>query len=162
MLTDGYPDSVNANDDEHANVKTNRNSKIINFDGKLIQGKGSREIYKNALLRLKEITGAKILGFHLAHDASTFGQGYWDIEESNHDFRDLVKKWRKEGHKVWKNQKGYDDYFIVKVGQKNIDDEFTPKKVETIRDIRNEFKKFNKTKKHTKQLVAKISDAVAV
>ena len=27
---------------------------------------------------------------------------------------------------------------------------------------RNEFKKFNKTKKHTKQLVAKISDAVAV
>jgi hypothetical protein len=32
MLTDGYPDSVNANDDEHANVKTNRNSKIINFD----------------------------------------------------------------------------------------------------------------------------------
>ena len=45
---------------------------------------------------------------------------------------------------------------------KNIDDEFTPKKVETIRDIRNEFKKFNKTKKHTKQLVAKISDAVAV
>ena len=73
-----------------------------------------------------------------------------------------MKTWRKEGHMVWKNQKGYDDYFIVKVGQKNVEEEFEPKKTETIRDIRNEFKKFNKNKKHTKQLVAKISDAVAV
>tara|TARA_B110000196_G_C21056266_1_gene619998 strand:- start:491 stop:1210 length:720 start_codon:yes stop_codon:yes gene_type:complete len=162
FLTDGYPDSIGVADDEHTNVKTNRAHKIINFGGKLIDGEGSREIYTNALLRLKEITGAKIIGFHLAHDASSFGQGYWDIEETNKDFKDVIKKWRKDGHSVWKNEKGYDDYFIIKVGQKHVDDEFEPKKTETIRDIRNEFKKFNKTKKHTKQLVAKISDAVAV
>ena len=161
FLTDGYPDSIGVADDEHTNVKTNRAHKIINFGGKLIDGEGSREIYTNALLRLKEITGAKIIGFHLAHDASSFGQGYWDIEETNKDFKDVIKKWRKDGHSVWKNEKGYDDYFIIKVGQKHVDDEFEPQKTETIRDIRNEFKKFNKNKKHTKQLVAKITDAVA-
>jgi len=163
FLTDGYPDSVHASIDEEANVKTNRNSKMISFGGRLITGKGSREVYTNALKILKEITGAKILGFHLAHDASSFGQGYWDVKEKVHkEFKDILKTWRKDGHKVWQNQKGYDDYFIVKIGQKHESDEFEPKKTETIRDIRNEFKKFNKTKKHTKQLVAKISEAVAV
>jgi len=162
ILTDGYPDSIGINDDEHADVKTHRNNKMINFNGKLISGSSSRELYTNCLIRLKEITGAKMFGFHLAHDASSFGQGYWDVEEKDHkEFKDVIKKWRKEGHLVWKKQKGYDDYFIIKVGQKHIDDEFEPQKTETIRDIRNEFKKFNKNKKHTKQLVAKITDAVA-
>ena len=161
MLTDGYPDSVGINDDKEANVKTDRSHKTINFNGKLIKGGNARELYTQALEVLRELTGAKILGFHLAENASTFGQGYWDIVESK-DFKDVIKKWRKEGHSVWKNQKGYDDYFIIKVGQKHVDEEFDPKKTETIRDIRNEFKKFNKTKKHTKQLVARITDAVAV
>ena len=163
ILTDGYPDTVGINDDEHADVKTHRNNKMINFKGKLIKGEGSREIYTNALLRLKEITGAKIFGFHLANDASSFGQGYWDVNEKNHkEFKDVIKKWRKDNFLAWTNQKGYDDYFIIKCGNKPVDDEFEPKKTETIRDIRNEFKKFNKTKKHTKQLVARITDAVAV
>jgi hypothetical protein len=161
MLTDGYPDSVGINDDKEADVKTDRSHKTINFNGKLIKGGNARELYTQALEVLRELTDAKILGFHLAENASTFGQGYWDVVE-NKDFKDVIKKWRKEGHSVWKNQKGYDDYFIIKVGQKHIDDEFEPKKTETIRDIKNEFKKFNKTKKHTKQLVARITDAVAV
>ena len=163
ILTDGYPDTVGINDDEHADVKTHRNNKMINFNGKLIKGEGSREIYTNALIRLKEITGAKIFGFHLAQDASSFGQGYWDVKEKNYkEFKDVIKKWRKDNFLAWTNQKGYDDYFIIKCGNKPVDDEFEPKKTETIRDIRNEFKKFNKTKKHTKQLVARITDAVAV
>ncbi len=163
ILTDGYPDSIGINDDEHADVKTHRNHKVINFNGKLITGEGARDLYKNALIRLKEITGAKIFGFHLANDASSFGQGYWDVNEKDYkEFKDVIKKWRKDNFLVWKNQKGYDDYFIIKCGNKPVDDEFEPKKTETIRDIRNEFKKFNKTKKHTKQLVARITDAVAV
>ena len=163
ILTDGYPDSIGVNDDENRNVKTSHSNKLINFNGKLVKGNTSRNLYTNCLVRLKEVTGAKLLGFHLAENASSFGQGYWDVKEKDHkEFKDLMKTWRKEGHMVWKNQKGYDDYFIVKVGQKNVEEEFEPKKTETIRDIRNEFKKFNKNKKHTKQLVAKISDAVAV
>ena len=163
ILTDGYPDTVGINDDEHSDIKTHRNHKMINFNGKLIFGESTRELYTSALLRLKEITGAKIFGFHLAHDASSFGQGYWDVNEKNYkEFKDVIKKWRKNNFLAWTNQKGYDDYFIIKVGQKHVDEEFEPKKTETIRDIRNEFKKFNKTKKHTKQLVARITDAVAV
>ena len=163
FLTDGYPDTINVNEDEHQTVRASRNNKIVNFNGKLIEGENSREMYTHALKILKEHTGAKTLGFHLATDASSFGQGYWDIEEKQHiEFKDVMKKWRKNGHLVWKNQKGYDDYFIIKCGQKQVDEEFTPKKHETIADIRNEFKKFNKNKKHTKQLVAKITDAVAI
>ena len=162
ILTDGYPDSIHINEDEHADVKTHRSHKTINFNGKLISGESARDLYTNCLIRLKEITGAKTFGFHLANDASSFGQGYWDVNEKDHkEFKDVIKKWRKEGHLVWKKQKGYDDYFIIKCGNKPADEEFEPKKTETIRDIRNEFKKFNKTKKHTKQLVAKITDAVA-
>ncbi len=165
ILTDGYPDSIHINDDKYADVKTHRSNTLVNFNGKLVQGSNTRDLYKNLLIRLKEITGAKILGFHLAENASGFGQGYWDVTEfgsNDPDFKEVIKKWRKNGHSHWTKTKGYDDYFIIKVGQKNVDTEFEPKKTETISDIRNEFKKFNKTKKHTKQLVAKISDAVAV
>ena len=165
ILTDGYPDSIHINDDKYADVKTHRSNTLVNFNGKLVQGSNTRDLYKNLLIRLKEITGAKILGFHLAENASGFGQGYWDVTEfgsNDPDFKEVIKKWRKNGHSHWNKTKGYDDYFIIKVGQKHVDTEFEPKKTETISDIRNEFKKFNKTKKHTKQLVAKISDAVAV
>ena len=60
----------------------------------MIRGQGGREIYENVLLRLKEITGATIMGFHLAYDASTFGQGYTSIAG---EFREDIKSWRKDG-----------------------------------------------------------------
>ena len=40
-------------------------------------------------------------------------------------------------------------------------DVFTPKKADTINDLKREFKKFAKTKKGNKQLIARITDAVA-
>ena len=63
----------------------------------------------------------------------------------------------------WKNVKGYDDYFIIKINRTaRFDaDVFTPKKADTINDLKREFKKFSKTKKGNKQLVARITDAVA-
>jgi len=165
ILTDGYPDGISISHDEHSNVSTHRSKTMVNFNGKLVYGSNTRNLYKNLLLRLKEITGAKVIGFHLAENASGFGQGYWDVTEhggNDPEFKNVIKDWRKIGHSHWENVKGYDDYFIVKVGHKNVETEFEPKKKESIADIRNEFKKFNKNKKHTKQLVAKISDAVAV
>ena len=41
------------------------------------------------------------------------------------------------------------------------DDVVKPKKADTINDLKREFKKFSKTKKGNKQLVARITDAVA-
>lgn len=159
FLTDGYPDGLSIQHDEKSNVYTSREV-MINFEGKMIRGQGGREIYENVLLRLKEITGATIMGFHLAYDASTFGQGYTSIKG---EFREDIKSWRKDGFSAWKNVKGYDDYFIIKINRTaRFDaDVFTPKKADTINDLKREFKKFSKTKKGNKQLVARITDAVA-
>jgi len=162
MLTDGAPDGLYITDDPLANVRTNRNNMSIKFEGKMIQGSNSRLVYEGMLIRLKEVTGATVMGFHLASEASTFGGGYHGIDE-NKDFPAVLKAWRKEGFSHFKNEKGYDDYFIIKINKASRfdSDEFAPKKVDTIGDLKREFKKFNKTKKGNKQLVARITDAVA-
>ena len=159
FLTDGYPDGLSIQQDQKANVYTSREI-MINFEGKMVRGQGGRQIYENILLRLKEITGATVMGFHLAYDASTFGQGYTSIDG---EFREDIKSWRKDGFSAWKNVKGYDDYFIIKINRsaRFDSDVFTPKKADTINDLKREFKKFSKTKKGNKQLVARITDAVA-
>ena len=161
FLTDGYPDGLNIQNDSKANVITSRET-VVNFEGKMVRGQGGRQIYKNVLLRLKEITGATIMGFHLAFDASTFGQGYNGLSV-NGEFKEDIKGWRKDGFSVWKNQKGYDDYFIIKINRsaRFDSDVFEPKKADTIGDLKREFKKFAKTKKGNKQLVGRITDAVA-
>ena len=162
FLTDGCPDGIYINDDKHADVKTSTHHKMIEFNGKMIEGEGSREIYAESLGRLKELTGATIMGFHLATDASSFGTGYHGIGADYYDseFPTVIKKWRKESFLEWKKTKGYDNYFIIKCNTKAVDEEFTPKKSETIQDIKREFRKFSKTKKGTKQLIGRISDAV--
>jgi len=58
FLTDGCPDGIYINDDKHADVKTSTHHKMIEFNGKMIEGEGSREIYAESLSRLKELTGA--------------------------------------------------------------------------------------------------------
>ena len=161
FLTDGYPDGIGIVEDETSDVQTSREV-MINFEGKLIRGSNSREIYKGTLERLKELTGATLMGFHLAYDASTFGQGYMNVNEDK-DFPDVIKAWRKNSFSAWKDVVGYDDYFIIKINKsaRFDSDEFAPKKAETIGDLKREFRKFNKTKKGNKQLVARITDAVA-
>jgi len=162
FLTDGQPDGVYVHSDEKADVITHRSHKIIKFGNKTIEGSSSRNLYEAALIRLKEITGATVMGFHLATDASSFGSGYHGVHESK-DFSDVIKTWRKDNFSEWKNAKGYDNYFIIKINKSaRFDtDEFTPRKADTIGDLKREFKKFNKTKKGNKQLVARITDAVA-
>ncbi|SVC39452.1 uncharacterized protein METZ01_LOCUS292306, partial [marine metagenome] len=115
FLTDGYPDGIHVVEDSKTDVKTSREI-MINFEGKMVRGQGGREIYKNVLHRLKELTGATIMGFHLAYDASTFGSGYVNVNEDK-DFPDVIKAWRKMGFSAWKNCVGYDDYFIIKINR---------------------------------------------
>jgi len=161
FLTDGYPDGIRVEEDETSDVQTSREL-MINFEGKMLKGQSGREIYKNVLLRLKELTGATLMGFHLAYDASTFGQGYVNVDEDK-DWPDVIKAWRKAGFGAWKKCVGYDNYFIIKINRsaRFDSDTFEPKKAETINDLKREFKKFNKTKKGNKQLIARITDAVA-
>jgi len=162
MLTDGQPDGLGIHEDRSATLGAHRHNKSINFEGKMITGTNARTIYAKMLLRLKEITGSTVMGFHLASCAATFGQGYHGIEE-NKTFPNVITAWRKESFSEWKNEKGYDNYFIIKINKaaRFDSDEFDPKKAHTINDIKREFRKFNKTKKGNKQLVARITDAVA-
>ena len=161
FLTDGYPDGISVIENEKSDVETSREV-MINFEGKMIRGNGAREIYKETLIRLKELTGATLMGFHLAYDASTFGQGYMNVNEDR-DFPDVIKDWRKKSFAAWKDVVGYDDYFIIKINRsaRFDSDTFEPKKADTINDLKREFKKFAKTKKGNKQLIARITDAVA-
>ena len=165
FLTDGVPDGIYVEEDKNADVKTHHSHKMINFNGKMVHADNTRDMYAEMLKRLKEITGATIMGFHLATDASSFGQGLYGVEEEryhNPDFPELLKKWRKAGHIEYKNKKGYDNYFIIKIAKNHGDDEFVlPEGKTELKDIKREFRKFNKTKKSTKQLVGKITDAVA-
>jgi hypothetical protein len=167
FLTDGCPDGIRIEEDKDANVKTHAHNKMINFDGKMLEGSNARDIYEKALGRLRELTSATLMGFHLASDASTFGSGLYGVDTDKNgryvEFSDTIKAWRKEGFSEWKKSKGYDNYFIIKINKSSRfdSDEFTPKKAETIGDLKREFKKFNKTKKGNKQLVARITDAVA-
>lgn len=166
FLTDGQPDSVYVGVDEKADVRTSSKHKLIKMGNKLINGTNSRMIYQNALIRLKEMTGATVMGFALATDASSFGSAYHGVNDNglnSKQFSDVIKDWRKNSFSAYKNVKGYDAYFIIKINKTSRfdSDEFAPKKADTIGDLKREFKKFNKTKKGNKQLVAKITDAVA-
>ena len=161
FLTDGYPDGISIERDEKQDVRTSREM-MINFEGKMIKAQGGKKIYEAVLVRLKELTGATVMGFHLAYDASTFGQGFANIVDRR-SFQDVIKAWRKDSFGAWKNVKGYDDYFIIKINRsaRFDSDVFEPKKADTINDLKREFRKFSKNKKGNKQLVARITDAVA-
>ena len=41
FLTDGYPDTIGVNEDEHQTVRASRYNKIVNFNGKLIEGENA-------------------------------------------------------------------------------------------------------------------------
>lgn len=162
FLTDGYADRIDCTADEYSNVKTTYDVRSLNFKGKVITGDSTKILFVNTLERLKELSGAKITGFFLAQKPRDFYIGCPDMSHDN-----LVKskqKWTKEHIIAFKNTMGYDDYFIVRITD-NDDEEFTVMDkgngVE-IKDIKREFMKFNRSKKSTRQLVNKITDAVAV
>jgi Mg-chelatase subunit ChlD len=163
FLTDGYANNISINiDDSAPKVSRIDSYKIaLNFKGKILKGHNNNELYEVCLGRLRELTGAKITGFFLAQSTKDYHHGFHGMNVFYDERKTLLKKWRKEHIISLKKTRGYDDYFIVKVGDNKQEEEFAPKKTEKISDIRNEFKKFNKGKKIVKQLVNKITDAVA-
>ena len=77
----------------------------------------------------------------------------------------MSKTFVKTGITNFKDAAGYDDYFIVKVGKRAVEDfEIKPNKngKETkLNDVKRQFRNFSKANKQSKQLVNKITDAVA-
>jgi hypothetical protein len=111
-----------------------------------------------------------MIGFFLAENHNDFFTGMRYSRNRDKKFiagRDekIRKEFLKNGIVSVKRGAGYDEFFIIKVATKrelhNRTEAFAPKKTEAIKDIKREFRKFSKSKKHTRQLVNKITDAVA-
>ncbi len=171
ILTDGMGDSIRVNNEYRTETFTQRDGLKIKFGNKFIEGKDRDEIQSNTIKLLGKLTNSKVLGFFLCDGKYDFNNGYsvtnidsWGVGKDSK--KEIArKKWTTEGVITYKNVGGYDEYFIVKVGGKKVPTEFevVDKKGTGIgiKDIKREFRKFNKNAKNSKQLVNKITDAVA-
>jgi len=174
ILTDGMGDWIqtkNYYDILSGDTDVNKNKMRIKFGNKMIVGDTSEEVQESALKVLGELTGAKVLGFFLCGTKSDFWHGYKiaSNEEYVYSHEEPYKKahseWAKNGVVTYKDAGGYDEFFIVKVGTKNVPTEFEVEDKKgtgiAIKDIKREFRKFNKNTNKAKMLVNKITDAVA-
>jgi len=183
VLTDGMADNIYAGG-EHYRFKIVNNGKGVDVDtqdvvvrvGKRTVRAGSgREMTAALVKNLREATGATTIGFFLGankHDvksglAIAFNQDWIKAERFYDKNR---KKFLGDGVLHLNAKAGYDDFFVIKIAtpkeRSRISDTFEVKnnkngKSTEIKDIKRQFRKFAKTGKHSRQLVNKITDAVA-
>ncbi len=174
ILTDGIADAIRvANQYSHNHINSNNidiEDVRIKFGSKIISGKSRAELTESTIKILGELTKSTMIGFFLATNRHDFYYGYKTVTDDprafHHDgFNGLAKEFNNVGVMNFKKCGGYDDYFIVKVGKK-ADDEFEVKPNKNgndikINDIKRQFRSFSKSNKQSKQLVNKITDAVA-
>jgi hypothetical protein len=173
VLTDGFADSLNINEDECATTDTGASWEakyMIKFKNTMIKGDNTAEVLSNLIGAVGKYTNSNMIGFFLAENHNDFFTGMRYSRNRDKKFiagRDekIRKEFLKNGIVSVKRGAGYDEFFIIKVATKrelhNRTEAFAPKKTEAIKDIKREFRKFSKSKKHTRQLVNKITDAVA-
>ena len=172
ILTDGIADRLRvANQYHHIDANDIDTDDVrIKFGSKIISGKSRAELTASTIKILGELTKSTMIGFFLATNRHDFYYGYNilsdDLRAFHPDgFNGLVKEFNSVGVMNFKKCGGYDDYFIVKVGKK-ADDEFEVKPNKNgndikINDVKRQFRSFSKSNKQSKQLVNKITDAVA-
>ena len=166
LLTDGAADSYWINNDYDRDRAKTTSEIMFKFKNKSVRGDNSAELVAGTIQALKEITGANVLGFFLAKDKRDFAwafRSYVRIYDSVIYDKNL-KEFNKNGVVTYNNVDGYNEFFIVKLSNRQVVDEFEVKDkghgIE-IKDIKREFRKFNKNRKNSKQLVNKITNAVA-
>jgi len=168
ILTDGIADTIRVEgawklrnvDDETMKIK---------FGNKMIEGNSRETLVASAVKILGELTRSKMLGFFLCGNLGRFSSGYYmagQARNTGHEHWIKTKKeFAKEGVKSYKNVSGYDEFFIVKVGDKSPTAEFEVNTkggaVAEMKDVKREFRKFNRNTKRSKLLASKITDAVA-
>jgi hypothetical protein len=163
IITDGDADHV----DNHSyfnnyDVPVKNNRMKIKFGNENIDFNNDHNTVAPFIESFGRQTGSKMIGFYLAPKRADFLHAHQRANsfKNNHDFSDRFKL----GVDHIQNSGGYSDYFIVKVDSKREEDnEFVldEKKGHEIKDIKRQFRNFNKKQKGGKHLVAKITDAVA-
>ena len=171
ILTDGIADRLRVANQYHIDSNDIDIDDVrIKFGSKIISGKSRAELTASTIKILGELTKSTMIGFFLATNRHDFYYGYNTLSDDPRafhpdGFNGLVKEFNSVGVMNFKKCGGYDDYFIVKVGKK-ADDEFEVKPNKNgndikINDVKRQFRSFSKSNKQSKQLVNKITDAVA-
>jgi hypothetical protein len=167
ILTDGIADSVRINKQHELPEYVNSSQVVLKFGNTTITASTRQGLAEATVKALGKITSSKVLGFFLTSNKHDFYSASYICELSDLEQEKMkaFSTWKKEGVVSYNKRNGYDEFFIVKVGGKAAPTEFevTAKgdKVVEIKDIKREFRKFAKRGSQSKQLVNKITSAVA-
>jgi ACT domain-containing protein len=177
-ITDGDANRVqtwrsqdNPNDMPIAPTYSNGGEVIVKVGNKAIKTNAGRRLTESLMNNIRETYNANTMGFFIADRSAEFNYrcvGAAINKNQNDDWVDhteikraAAKEYRKNKCVEFKDVFGYNSYFMLKGGKKDLDttnEEFNPT---TNKSIGNDFKKFSKSKKTNKVLMQKIGAAVA-
>lgn len=176
-ITDGDANRVqtwrsqdNPNDMPITPTYSNGGEVIVKVGNKAIKTNSGRRLTESLMNNIRETYNANTMGFFIADRSAEFNYRCVGAAMNNGD-KDWVdqtavkkaagKEYRKNKCVEFKDVFGYNSYFMLKGGRKDLDtsnEEFNPS---TTKSIGNDFKKFSKSKKTNKVLMQKIGAAVA-
>ena len=142
----------------------------VKVGNKSIKTNTGRKLTEALMNNIRETYNANTIGFFIADRSAEFNyrcvgaaMASSDSDRVNHvDVKKAAaKEYRKNKCVEFKNVLGYNNYYMLKGGKKDLDtntEEFNPS---TTKSIGNDFKKFSKSKKTNKVLMQKIGAAVA-
>lgn len=171
LLTDGSSDELSVKNTYMTSAKElpTNNTLTFKLGRKLVTGTTRAEIVENTLKTIKSLRGVKTTGFFLTNGRrSEFEDGWmvFNLDDTN-DHDKALKAWKTTGVASIKNTSGFNDFFIIKTDAGVDGEEFEVKEnkqgdVIKFKDVRRQFRNFNKKKKQGKVLVSKITDAIAI
>ena len=164
FLTDGIADNLRFGYDKNENVSTNSyGKKYIKVGRKTLSYDNLENAYPTVLRHLAKETGAKTIGFFLYSGPADIAYAFEGVSMPKVDSRrEMLKKLKKEGVLHYSKTAGYDDYFIIKINEGSTTTEtFAEQDVKDAKSIKRRFKSFNSGRKKSRQIVNKITDAVA-
>lgn len=167
FLTDGIADSIRENYDPDANMPTSPDwysKRYLKVGKKTISYTGSNEAYPAVLKHISKETGAKTIGFFLYSGAGDIKSAFIGVDYApNRTRKDYLNQLKREGVLHFPKTAGYDDYFVIKVNPDDAQQQesFMDQDIKDAKSIKRKFKSFNSGRKKSRQIVNKITDAVA-
>ena len=169
VLSDGDANRIQAFRDgglEDNKVETRGMFKGINMriDGKMVKAENTNNVTQALLENINKRYNTSTIGFFMADDNRMFNHKIAQIHGWNDGHRsEANKEYRKNKCVVRKSALGYDEFYLIKGGDKLAveDDEFGVTSDQTKNQMANAFKKYSKSKKQNKVLMTTFGRIVA-
>jgi len=169
VLSDGDANRIQAYRDgglEDNKVETRGMFKGINMriDGKMVKAENTNNVTQALLENINKRYNTSTIGFFMADDNRMFNHKIAQIHGWNDGHRNEAnKEYRKNKCVVRKSALGYDEFYLIKGGNKLAveDDEFGVTSDQTKNQMANAFKKYSKSKKQNKVLMTTFGRIVA-